>query len=121
MAKPNRILTEDGTGYWECDGCGACCRTFSIFVSERDVRREPRIAIEGRRLPLHLADGPWVLRLFPAPFLDSCPFLDGMDRCEIHDSRPEVCRELEAGDAQCQEARRKHHMEDLKPIPLPIP
>lgn len=116
MAKPARIMTDDGTGYWECDGCGACCRSLSIFVSERDARREPRIAIEGKRLPLHLADGPWEIRLFPLPFLDSCPFLDGMDRCEIYDSRPEVCRMLEAGDSQCQESRRRQGMEELKPI-----
>src|SRR5262249_33577149 len=36
---------------YECDGCGACCRTFPIFASSADAAREPRIAAEGRKLP----------------------------------------------------------------------
>jgi len=104
------------TQTWECDGCGVCCRTYAIFATERDARREPRIAFEGRRLPLHLADGPWTYRLFPLPFLESCPFLDGMDRCEIYEDRPQVCRELQAGDSQCQEARKKWGLPPLEPV-----
>jgi Fe-S-cluster containining protein len=79
---------------YECDGCGACCRTFPIFASEADARREPRIALEGRKLPEALATQEYVYQLYPLPFPEGCSFLDGEDRCTIYDSRPDVCRRL---------------------------
>jgi Fe-S-cluster containining protein len=99
----------------ECDGCGACCRTFSIFASEADARREPRVAAEGRRLPLSLAAEGKHFRLFPLPFLDACAFLDGEDRCTIYERRPEVCRAFAAGSEQCRLAREAHGLGPLGP------
>ena len=62
---------------YECDGCGACCKTFPIYVAETDAEREPRIRDEGRRLPLWLATPEWTHQLFPLPFHETCCFLDG--------------------------------------------
>jgi Fe-S-cluster containining protein len=92
---------------YECDGCGACCRTFPIFASEADSQREPRIATETRRLPDWLATEQWRYQLFPLPFHETCCFLDGENRCTIYAMRPDVCRRFGAGSDQCQEARRE--------------
>ncbi len=100
---------------YECDGCGACCRTFPIFVSIGDAEREPRIVSEGRRLPDHLEAPGWAFALFPLPFLAACPFLDGSNRCEIYESRPATCREFAAGSEQCQEARSRGGLPRLEP------
>jgi Fe-S-cluster containining protein len=101
--------------HYDCDGCGACCRTFSIFASESDAVREPRIRDEGRRLPLWLAAPEWDYQLFPLPFHDSCCFLDGENRCTIYGTRPEVCRMFPPGSEQCQEARRHRGLGKLEP------
>jgi hypothetical protein len=100
---------------YECDCCGACCRAFPILVTRADARREPRIAVEAKRFDEPNGAG-WAFQLFPLPFQESCVFLDGQDRCEIHDRRPDVCREFAAGSELCQEARRMHGMEELEPI-----
>jgi uncharacterized protein len=92
---------------YECDGCGACCRTFPIFASEEDAGREPRIAAEGRKLPQALLADEWHYRLYPLPFLEACCFLSGENRCTIYESRPGVCRRFAAGGEQCQQARQR--------------
>ena len=98
---------------YECDGCGACCRTFPIFASGADALREPRIDVEAIRLPGHLATSEWSFQLFPLPFLESCGFLDPQCRCTIYASRPDVCRSFTAGDEQCQEARSRQGLPPL--------
>lgn len=101
---------------YECDGCGACCKTFPIYVAETDARREPRIRDEGRKLPLWLATPDWTYQLFPLPFHETCCFLDGDNRCTIYPTRPELCRGFEAGSEQCQEARRRCGLTTLEPM-----
>ncbi len=98
---------------YECDGCGACCRTFPIFASADDALREPRIAAEGRKLPASLAGGEWHYRLYPLPFLEACCFLDGEQRCTIYESRPAVCQRFAAGEEQCQTARQRQGLPPL--------
>ena len=92
---------------FDCDLCGACCRTFPIFASAADALREPRIAAEGKELAVHLQTPSWKLQLYPLPFLDACTFLDETQHCTIYDTRPEVCRRFAAGSEQCQEARQR--------------
>ena len=87
---------------FECDGCGACCCTFPVFVAESDAVREPRIWDEGRRLPLWVVTPQWNYQLFPLPFHEACCFLD-----------IDVCRQFGAGSAQCQEARRERRLPQL--------
>ena len=104
---------------YECDGCGACCRSdFLVLASDGDARREPRIAVEGRRLPASQVTGEYAYRLHPLPFLEACCFLDGDNRCAIYASRPEVCRRFAAGCEQCQAARRRHGLPLLPPMEI---
>lgn len=103
---------------YECDGCGACCRTFPIFASLPDARREPRVAAEGRELPPDQRTAEWHYRLYPLPFLEACAFLDAGDRCDIYPTRPDVCRRFAAGSEQCQQARQR---QGLMPLPAADP
>ena len=89
----------------ECDGCGACCRTFPIFASRDDAAREGRIVDESRPLPVHLETPSWAFQLYPLPFHEACAFLDGSCRCTIYPTRPDVCRSFPAGGDQCAQAR----------------
>jgi Fe-S-cluster containining protein len=105
------------TGRYECDGCGACCRTWPVLVGEEDAQREVRITIEGRMLPEHLGSPYWRYQLFPMPFHEGCCFLDGERRCTIYATRPRVCREFVVGGERCQEARRLAGLPPLAPQP----
>jgi Fe-S-cluster containining protein len=98
--------------HYVCDGCGACCRTFPIFVTYDDVEREPRIAEEGLR---NTSSKKYSLTLFPLPFHEACCFLNGEQQCTIYETRPEICRELAAGSSQCQEARLRNGIPPLVP------
>jgi Fe-S-cluster containining protein len=89
-----------------CLRCGACCRTFPVFASDADARREPRIRDEALELKPWLRTSRWTWRLHPLPFLERCCFLDAANRCAIHPTRPAVCRTFEPGGLQCREARR---------------
>lgn len=37
-------------------------------------------------------------------------------RCTIYTTRPNICREFQAGSSQCQEARNRNGMEPLKAL-----
>ena len=110
-------MTGEAAMEYECDECGACCRTFPIFASAGDAAREPRIAAEGRKLPQQLADEEWHYRLFPLPFLEACTFLDEQDRCTIYPTRPDVCRRFAAGGDQCRQARERQGIAPLAASP----
>ena len=101
---------------YECDGCGACCRTFPIFAGDADAEREPRVEAEGLRLAEHLGGPGYTIRLYPLPFHEACCFLDTDQRCDIYETRPGVCREFAAGSEQCQEARRRNGLSELEPV-----
>jgi len=102
---------------FDCDGCGACCRTFPIFASAADARRESRIGVEGRLLAPWLGTERWKHQLYPLPFHDRCCFLDEEARCGIYATRPEMCRQFPAGGSQCQEARVRVGLPPLAPKP----
>lgn len=104
----------DGSPY-ECDSCGACCRSFSIFASREDAIREPRIRNAAMPVPEHLRTERECYQLFPLPFLSACSFLGEDARCTIYASRPDVCRGFEAGSDQCQQARLQHGLPRLRP------
>ena len=101
---------------FDCDQCGACCRTFPIFASAADAEREPRLAEEARALPDHLATHAWRFQLFPLPFHDACCFLDDRNRCGVYATRPATCGAFAAGSEQCQEARRRQGLAVLDPV-----
>ena len=100
---------------YECDGCGACCKSFPIFASADDARREPRIKAEARALAPWQATPEGSFRLFPIASFTACVFLDGGDRCSIYPTRPDICRAFPAGAPQCQEARALHGLPPLAP------
>ncbi|MBL8822070.1 MAG: YkgJ family cysteine cluster protein [Planctomycetia bacterium] len=97
---------------FECDGCGACCRTFPIYVTEADAILEPRIHQEGCR---NTNSTRYPITLFPLPFHEACCFLDSEQRCAIYSTRPGICRELAAGSEQCQQARQRQGLPELLP------
>jgi Fe-S-cluster containining protein len=100
---------------FDCDNCGACCKTFPIFAANGDADREPRIRSETLKLANHIATPDYAYRLFPLPFHETCCFLDTDSRCTIYASRPDVCRRFAAGSEQCQEARRRVGLPPLIP------
>ncbi|MGF1578943.1 MAG: YkgJ family cysteine cluster protein [Gemmataceae bacterium] len=111
MSFPKEANLED----FECDECGACCRTFPIFASEADAEREPRVAEEGKTLAAHLKAPGWKFQLYPLPFHENCCFLDHQNKCTIYTTRPQVCRNFAAGSPQCQEARARVDLPRLLP------
>ena len=72
---------------------------------------EPRIIAESCRNS-DTEEHPYCL--FPLPFHESCCFLDQAQRCTIYSTRPQVCRDFEAGSSQCQEARSRQGIEPLR-------
>jgi Fe-S-cluster containining protein len=100
---------------FDCDACGACCKTFPIFSAEADAARESRIRTEALPLVEHVATPKFAYRLFPLPFHEACCFLDGEKRCTIYDTPPDVCRLFDAGSEQCQEARLRAGLPLLPP------
>src|SRR5262249_25083841 len=106
---------------YECDGCGACCRTLPIFGSATDADREPRIPREARRLPESLATPRWRYQLYPQPFLEACSVLDGDNRCAIYATRPAACAAFPAGGEQCQLVRQRRGLPPLLPVSEPAP
>jgi len=85
---------------YECDNCGACRKTFPFFASATDAEREPRIRIEGQRLPENQSAAEWEYRLYPLPFLETFCFLDSDNLCTIYATRPESCRRFTPGGEQ---------------------
>jgi Fe-S-cluster containining protein len=101
---------------YECDLCGACCKTFPVFVSPEDAAREPRIASEGREIVPWQRNPSWAYQLHPLPFHTGCCFLGSDNRCGIYETRPDVCRRFSAGSEQCQEAREAIGLPPLTPL-----
>ncbi|NQY33170.1 MAG: YkgJ family cysteine cluster protein [Coraliomargarita sp.] len=95
------------TDNYDCTNCGACCRCFPIYASNKDAEREPRIHSEALTMPKYLQHEDRAYQLYPTPFRDRCAFLKEDKRCEIYATRPSVCRRFEAGSKQCIEARRR--------------
>lgn len=94
---------------FQCDNCGACCKTLIVEASYLDVQREPRlydIFLGDREM---LRQGLHAVHLYDRE-TRQCPFLDESCKCSIYDTRPNECVAVEAGDAKCQQAR---HMAGL--------
>ena len=108
------------TSRYECDCCGACCKgTLIVEADYLDVLREPRLLdadVTGRQTTLaELAedDGRCILLAASKP----CRFLSIEGHCTIYPTRPNVCVEMQAGDEQCQDARRRLDLPLLEPVP----
>jgi Fe-S-cluster containining protein len=99
---------------YECDGCGACCRTKLVDVFEEDLLREPRL---GERMqPLREPGLDGEIGYLNCLSDGACPFLNGENRCGIYPTRPVVCVLFPAGSEECQEARQAFGHPPLEPI-----
>lgn len=98
---------------YECDGCGACCRTKLVDLFEVDLLREPRL-----RQTMQSVRGPGLdgeIGYLNCLSGGGCPFLDGESRCRIYPTRPSVCVVFAPGDQECQEARQTLGLPVLEP------
>ena len=97
-------------GAFECDRCGACCRSVIVEAGYYDALREPRLYSIGRPDPGLLRSGEACIMLYDTT-TRACPFLgvssqgQGATECRIHATRPLVCVMVEPGDAKCQQSR----------------
>ena len=96
---------------YECDQCGACCRSgLHLEISKADMRREPRLQKDfdaGKMRTCHCGDG--LLTLSPCRYLTN-------DRCSIYATKPKDCTEFEAGGFGCQRARDVVGLAPLAPL-----
>lgn len=96
----------DFSGF-ECDKCGACCRTLIVEAFFYDCDREPRIyQIDGITDRAKFREDERCIILHDQK-TRACPFLeDATNHCSIYPTRPVACVMVEAGDAKCQQARK---------------
>ena len=115
---------------YECDQCGACCNgSLIVEADEIDLMREPRLieaepSLAGQPVAQvleRLQDDIGFSILVACGPNRPCPFLADK-KCSIYPTRPNVCVAMQAGDEQCQEARKATGLEPLAPIqPSVIP
>ena len=99
---------------YECDQCGACCNgSLIVETDEIDLMREPRLieaepSLTGYSVPQVLEkyenDTGFAI-LLACSSNRPCPFLADK-KCSIYPTRPNVCVAMQAGDDECQEARK---------------
>ncbi len=87
-------------GCQECAGCSACCKGMgnSIILDPLDVYRIIQKTGKGfeelltAHLELNVVDGIILPNLRLTGVNEACTFLNSDGRCNIHDSRPGICR-----------------------------
>ncbi len=108
---------------YECDQCGACCQgALIVEATWLDLKREPKIQDADpafrdktlREVQELLADEMRVI-VMACGADRPCAMLDENQRCKIYPTRPNVCVAMEAGDEQCQGARKDFGIEPLEP------
>ena len=92
-----------------CEQCGKCCHHLSATFTPADVNREPRLLdvaitiqqVNNSRTRSFMRDKrhPWAIG--KARRGDPCPFLDMQQRCMIHATRPQICRDYPQDGARC--------------------
>ena len=102
---------------YECDGCGACCRSKFVDVFEEDILREPRVGEQMTPLREPGLDGE--IGYLNCGSGGACTFLDSENRCRIYPTRPVVCVLFPAGSDPCQEVRQAAGLPLLKPKSMP--
>jgi Fe-S-cluster containining protein len=112
---PQDVESAGGLKY-ECDHCGACCEKLLVEAYEIDVLREPRLILADPRtvnrpeeevMEELREDGTCLL--IAGPY--KCKFRSS--QCQIYHVRPTVCVAMEAGDDQCQAARKESGLPPL--------
>lgn len=92
-----------GFSDFQCDQCGACCRTLIVEAHWYDAMREPRLLSVGKCTMDELRSEERCIVLYDTQ-TRACPFVVG-NSCSIYPTRPVECVCVEAGDAKCQQAR----------------
>lgn len=111
-------------GKYECDGCGACCKHFTVWASVPDALREPRIAAKAADDLVVLTEECGAQREDGAVLISGigeskpCDFLLADNSCDIYPTRPDVCVRFLPGCDQCQEAREACGLPLLRPKPV---
>ena len=102
---------------YECDGCGACCRTKLVDVFEENLLREQKLGPQMQPLREPGLDGE--IGYLTGLSGGACPFLNGDNRCGIYPTRPVVYVFFPAGSDDCQEARQTFGLPSLEPTVKP--
>lgn len=115
---------------YECDSCGACCRSLIVEIEETDIVREPKLAAVTKpfKVPPGMSlvddDGEPYEEIVPGfgnggllacGLNHPCGLLGADNRCTVYPTRPNVCVSFRAGSEQCQEARRMAGLPELLP------
>jgi Fe-S-cluster containining protein len=89
---------------YECTSCGACCaysESWPVFIGDRDAEGIPEELIDLERERMQC-------------YADRCAALVGtighQAKCSVYAMRPLVCREFEAGSADCLMVRRSFEL-----------
>jgi Fe-S-cluster containining protein len=96
-----------------CQQCGACCASFrvSFYWAEAPERGLPDAIVE--KLNPHLACMAGTNQ--PAPHCRALEGAVGQNvTCSVYSQRPSPCREVEPGDAKCNQARATHGLPPLE-------
>ena len=106
---------------YECDQCGACCKSLLVETYELDVIREPKLLSANigtwtrdktrEQIMMRLQEEDTCL-IIAGPSKPCC-FLGQDNKCSIYPTRPNVCVAMEAGDEQCQMGRQSAGLEPL--------
>ena len=110
---------------YECNRCGVCCQGRLIVEADAlDILREPRLLAADPKWADKSVDD--AVTRFQEDFglavviacgtNHPCPFLDADKTCGIYPTRPNDCVAMQAGDEQCQSARRAAGLEPLQPL-----
>ena len=94
----NDMVTADCRG---CEGCSRCCRgmgksiildPYDIYRMTRGTGRSIQELLAGGTVELNVVDGVILPNLAMNGSEEKCAFLNEEGRCNIHGSRPGICR-----------------------------
>lgn len=96
---------------YDCQTCGACCAGLDVLLTDAEAdafERDPKLV---RLTTLYQPSaGPAVRFMKRHPQTDRCLALEvapGHYRCRIYPCRPMLCRALQAGAPDCEQARAR--------------
>jgi Fe-S-cluster containining protein len=100
---------------FQCDLCGACCRTLLVDIEHVDVVREPCLLQHARLYDAGITADEWDRDYMLACPWQPCGLLGPDNHCTIYPTRPNCCVAFQAGSEQCQEARKSVGLAPLAP------
>ena len=111
-----QLTTEIDNEKYECDMCGACCRSLILEgVYDLDIRREPQLRDHAYAVSSDEDSNGWGQMHSLCKVDGACSLLGPDNECQVYPTRPFMCLYLQPGDEQCQLAR------DIEGLPPPEP